>query len=125
MFRENREAMNNDSPDMKRITRIALWSGLGVLSYLLLYFSTVQAALYKSPGPVTPLPAYGWPSDSDVAHAVFGPAHFIDATLLRRGYWAPRHTSVNPAAALDGRRPVRLAFQRPWPCAAQAGRWII
>jgi hypothetical protein len=29
---------------------------------------------------------------------VFGLAHFVDATLLRRGYWAPRHNSANPAA---------------------------
>jgi hypothetical protein len=105
--------------DMKRIKRIVLWSGLGALSYFVLYFSSVQAALYKSPGPVTPSPMYGWPSDSDFTHAVFGPAHFIDATLLRRGYWAPRHTSPNPAAALDGGRPVLFAFSARWPAAIE------
>jgi hypothetical protein len=30
---------------------------------------------------------------------VFGLAHFVDATLLRRGYWAPRHNSRNLPAA--------------------------
>ena len=74
---------------MKRIRRIALWSGVGVLSYFILYFSSVQAVYYKSAGPVTPSPAYSWPSDSDFARAVFGAAHFIDAKLLRRGYWTP------------------------------------
>jgi hypothetical protein len=81
--------------EMKRIKRIAFWSGLGVFGYFVIYFSSVQASLYKSAGPVAPSPMYGWPSDSDFTHAVFAPAQFIDATLLRRGYWAPSHTSPN------------------------------
>ncbi len=75
---------------MKRIQRIALWFGIVMLSYLVLYFSSVQASFYKSTGPVTPRASYDWPSNSNVAESLFAPAHFIDAILLRRRYWASR-----------------------------------
>jgi hypothetical protein len=77
---------------MRRAKRIAIWSSLAAFSYFVLYFSSVQAALHKSAGPVTPVPQYAWPSDSDFIHTVFAPAQLIDATLLRRGYWAPVHS---------------------------------
>ena len=65
------------------------WPGLVIAAYFILYFSSVQATTHKVPGSVTPEAAY-FPSDTDFIRAVFAPAHFIDATLLRRGYWAPQ-----------------------------------
>src|SRR5437588_1187350 len=90
--------------------RIVFWSGLTVAAYLVLYFSTVQPFLFKRAGPATPIPSYAWPSDGEFIHAVFAPAHLIDAAFLRRGYWAPKETSPNPAAAMDGWSPVLFAF---------------
>src|SRR2546430_2561233 len=80
--------------------RIGFWSGLAVAAYLILYFSSVQPVLFKRAGPAIPIPSYAWPSDGEFIHAVFAPAHLIDAAFLRRGYWAPKETSPNPAAAL-------------------------
>jgi len=98
--------------------RILLWSGIAVAAYFILYFSSVQLLTYKSAGPVTPVPGYV-PDDGEFILAIFAPAHFIDATLLRRGYWAPRRTSPNPAAALDGGSPVLFAFSACWPAASE------
>ena len=72
--------------------RIVLWLSIAVASYFVLYFSSVQAVYAKRRGPVTPRPAY-IQSNGEFARAVFAPAHFIDASVLRRGYWAPRPPS--------------------------------
>src|SRR3989442_4590551 len=95
-----------------RNKRVLFWAGIAGAAYFVLYFSSVQGLTYKSAGPVTPLPSYHWPSDGEFTHALFAPAHLIDATFLRRSYWAPipPRTSPNPVAALDGGRRVLFAF---------------
>ena len=100
-----------------RSKRIVSWSSIAIAAYFILYFSSVQALLHKSAGPVAPVPGY-IPSNGELIHAIFAPAHLLDATLLRRGYWAPRLASPNTAAALDGGRPVLLAFLAHWPAAS-------
>ena len=72
--------------------RIVLWLSIAVASYFVLYFSSVRAVMTKRRGPVTPRPDY-IQSNTELVHAVFAPAHFIDASVLRRGYWAPRPAS--------------------------------
>jgi hypothetical protein len=72
-----------------RSKRWLLWSSIAIAGYFTLYFSSVQAAIYKSAGPVTPLPIYS-PDDGEFIHALFAPAHFIDAAVLRREYWKTR-----------------------------------
>src|SRR5260370_19493271 len=101
--------------------RVLRWSGIAVAAYFILYFSSVQLLTYKSAGPVTPVPGYV-PDDGEFIHAIFAPAHFIDATLLRRGYWAPRRTLPNPAAALDGRSPVLFSSVARWLAASEPQR---
>jgi len=104
---------------MKRSPKkVLFWSGIAVAAYFVLYFSSVQLLTHKSAGPVTPVPEYV-PNDGELIHAVFAPAHFIDSMLLRRGYWAPRRTSPNPAASLDGGRPLLFAFLARWPAASE------
>jgi hypothetical protein len=104
---------------MKLCTKRFLFlAGVAFAAYFVLYFSSVQALTHKSAGPVTPVPGYH-PDDGEFLHAVFAPAHFIDATVLRRGYWAPRQTSPNPAASLDGGHPVLFAFLAHWPAASE------
>jgi hypothetical protein len=97
---------------------VLLWSGMVVAAYFVLYFSSVQLLTHKSAGPVTPVPGYV-PNDGELIHAVFAPAHFIDSMLLRRGYWAPRQTSPNPAASLDGGTAFLFAFLAHCPAASE------
>ena len=75
-----------------RSKRIAIWFSIAVSSYFVLYFSSVRAVVAKSRGSVTPRPDY-IQSNTEFVHALFAPAHFIDASVLRRGYWAPRPAS--------------------------------
>jgi len=82
-------SLNKPRPATKRIV---LWLSIAVASYFVLYFSSVRAVLAKNRGPVTPMPDY-IQSNGEFARAVFAPAHFIDASVLRRGYWAPRPPS--------------------------------
>jgi hypothetical protein len=56
---------------------------------------------------------------------MFAPAQFIDATLFRRGYWAPRHTSPNYPAGGNAELGSRFAREYrylgvPQPGYAQA-----
>jgi hypothetical protein len=99
------------------VKRFLLWTCIAVAAYFLLYFSSVDTVTYKSAGPVTPKPSYGWPSDGDFPHAIFAPAHLIDATLLRRSYWAPipSRASPNPKSAYD-------AVARSWLETMAAGQ---
>ena len=104
---------------MKRGTKRAiLWTSIIVVVYFALYFSSVQVLTHKGVGSVAPVPGY-MPHDGEFIHAVFAPAHFIDATLLRRGCWAPKQTSPNPAASLDGERAVLFAFLARWLAASE------
>jgi hypothetical protein len=98
-----------------RITRFLFWTGIAVAAYFMLYFSSVQAVTYKSAGPVTPRPSYGWPSDGDFTHSVFAPAHLIDATFLRRGYWAPISPRTSPNQAAAPNRRLMFAFAALFP----------
>jgi hypothetical protein len=98
-----------------RTKRLPFWTAIAVYAYFFLYFSSVQALTYKSAGPVTPRPSYGWPSDGDFTHAVFAPAYLIDATLLRRGYWAPILPRKSPNQAAAPSRHFLFAFAALFP----------
>ena len=73
-----------------RTKKILLGFGLVATFYFGLYFASVRTRMAEGKTAIEPSPVYR-PFDGSFVHAVFTPAHLIDAAYLRRAHWEPRN----------------------------------
>jgi hypothetical protein len=73
-----------------RTKKILFGLGAVVVLYFGLYFASVRTAMLEGKAGIVPDPVYR-PFDSGFVHAVFTPAHLIDAAYFRRAHWEPRN----------------------------------
>ncbi len=113
------------SPMKSRQKKFVLALSLGLASYCVLYFMSVRTNLFESHDQVVPTPYYR-PFDGDLVHAVFGPAHLVDAAYIRPAHWEPRSVErkhvLNKPLMADGGLVLRFRpIGRPPSLAGVAG----